>query len=271
METVKFDYIRKMVYERAAIVLEPGKEYLVQARLGPLARKEGLASVESLVGRLQSLPWSPLHLQVVEALTTNETSFFRDLTPFHTLRHKVLPELITRHAASRKLRIWSAACSSGQEIYSIAMILREHFPELGSWNIQLLATDYSTEMVQRCKSGVFTQLEVNRGLPAPMLVKYFKRNGTEWQIRDDLRQMVDCRHMNLTTTWSGVGDVDVVFMRNVLIYFDVDTKKRVLGRLAQALRPKGTLFLGAAETTLGLDTTLQTQEYERGMYYRNPG
>jgi chemotaxis protein methyltransferase CheR len=179
--------------------------------------------------------------------------------------------VIKRRAAERVLRIWSAACSSGQEIYSIAMIIREHFPELAGWKVQLIATDYSTEMVQRCKNGVFSQLEVNRGLPAPLLVKYFVRSGVEWRASESLRAMVDCRHLNLTTTWPGLGDVDVVFMRNVLIYFDVETKRRILGRVRQVLRPQGCLFLGAAETVLGLDPTFQSQPFDRTVYYRNPG
>lgn len=268
MDDAQFEFIRKLVQTRVAIVLDRSKDYLVKARLSPIARAEGLASVEHLLTKLQGQAWSALHQQVVEAMTTNETSFFRDFTPFELLRKKIIPQLLTARAKERRLTIWSAACSSGQEIYSTAMLLRENFPQLRDWKLTLLATDFNREMVERTKRGVFSQLEVNRGLPAPLLVKYFKREGLDWKIDDDLRGMVTARPMNLTETWLGLSDMDVVFMRNVLIYFDLDTKKMLLERVRRVLRPDGLMFLGAAETTLGVHSGFEIMQSERALAYR---
>ena len=269
MGSVQFEFVRRLVYDRTAIVLEPNKEYLVQARLGPIARDVGIATVEALVGELRRAPFGAMHARVVEAMTTNETSFFRDLGPFEALKNVVIPDLIRRRADTRRLAIWSAASSSGQEIFSIAMTLRETFPELAAgWRLTLLATDFCNEMVERARSGVFNQLEVNRGLPAPLLVKYFKRRGADWEIREDLRRMIEFRQLNLNDGWLIPDKLDVVFMRNVLIYFDVETKKRILARLPRVMKPDGVLFLGAAETTLGLDPGLQPVEIGRSICYR---
>ncbi len=245
--------VRALVLERSAIVLDDDKAYLVESRLLPLARREGLESVSSLVARLAGGANGPLARQVVEAMTTNETSFFRDGRPFETLRRTVLPDLVARRGPERALRIWCAACSSGQEPYSIAMLLREHACVPPDWDVRLLASDLSTAMLERTRQGRYNQIEVNRGLPAAFLIKYFERRGLDWQIRDDLRSALELRELNLIGDWPALPALDVVFLRNVLIYFDVPTKKRILARVRQALRPDGYLFLGGAETTLNLD------------------
>ena len=220
-----------------------------------MALREGFADLGALVRKLRAGPPAALELAVVEALTTNETSFFRDWKPFEALRQSILPDLIARNAATRRLDLWSAACSSGQEIYSLAMLLREHFPQLGTWEVALHAADLSTEMVERTRAGRFTQLEVNRGLPAPLLVKYFRREADAWRIDPTLRALVRPIQLNLAAPWPTLPQMDLVLLRNVLIYFDVPTKKLVLDRIRQRLRPGGVLFLGTAETTLGIAST----------------
>jgi chemotaxis protein methyltransferase CheR len=263
-------FVRDLVYRRSAIVIENGKEYLIESRLGPLARAEGFASIDEMVGKLRSQPANGLHSKVVEAMTTNETSFFRDLHPFEALKTEILPTLRKTRASSRRLRIWSAACSAGQEAYTIAMVLREHFPDLLSWDVKIVGTDLASAMVTRAKEGKFSQLEVNRGLPAAFLVKYFDRKGVDWQIKQSLRDMFDVRSMNLIDPWPAMPSFDVVFLRNVLIYFDVPTKQLILSRVRQILAPDGYLFLGGAETTLKVDDSFNRVQVEKAVYYR-PG
>jgi chemotaxis protein methyltransferase CheR len=242
------DYLR----ERSAIVLEPGKEYLIETRLEPIARREGLANVGALLRRLrQGLP-PTLETEVVEALTTNETSFFRDWKPFEALRQKVIPEAMMRRAGERRLDLWCAACSSGQEPYSLAMLLAEHFPALGTWDVEIHACDLSQAMVTRTREGRFSTLEVNRGLPAPLLAKYFRRDGDSWAVSETLRKRLHLSQMNLARPWPTLPAMDVVLIRNVLIYFDLPTKGAILKKVRGLLRPGGALFLGSAETTLGL-------------------
>ncbi|MGD0676458.1 MAG: protein-glutamate O-methyltransferase CheR, partial [Polyangiaceae bacterium] len=244
------NFIRELVYRRSAIVVDEGKEYLVESRLAPIARAEGFASIDDMVAALRTQPANALHSKVVEAMTTNETSFFRDIHPFDALKNEILPALRKARASSRKIRIWSAASSTGQEAYSIAMLVREHFPDLLSWDIRIVGTDLSATMVSRAKQGLFNQIEVNRGLPAPLLVKYFERKGISWQIKPTVRDMFECKQMNLVEPWPGMPICDVIFLRNVLIYFDVPTKQSILARIRQVLAPDGYLFLGGAETTL---------------------
>ena len=246
------DYVRGLVHAEAAIMLDASKGYLVEARLLSLAREAGLASVSDLVKRLRTSTRTPLHARAVESLTTNETSWFRDVHPYAVLEKHVLPDLIDRRASSRTLTIWSAACSSGQEPYSIAMILRDRFPELATWRLQILATDISPQMVERARAGRFSQMEINRGLPAPSLVRWFERDGLDWVAKPELRAMLDCRVMNLAGSWGAIARPDVVFLRNVLIYFSVETKRDILNRLLQHIPADGALFLGAAESTLGI-------------------
>ncbi len=248
-----FQYIRNLIYKSAAIVLEDGKAYLVESRLQPVARRHGFASLNEMIAKTRHESLNGMQWNIVEAMTTNETYFFRDVHPFEMLRGSILPELIKRRAAQRQLNLWCAAASSGQEPYTIAMILREYFPELSTWKINFLASDVSKEMLARCREGCYSQLEVNRGMPAPLLVKYFQKIGMEWQIKEELRRMIDWRQINLAQPWPALPVMDIIFMRNVLIYFDLQTKKGIMGRVSKLLKPDGYLLLGGAETTLNID------------------
>jgi chemotaxis protein methyltransferase CheR len=266
-----FSYVRDLIYRQAAIVLEKEKTYLVEARLSPLLRKHGFTSLTEMIAQLRFQPNNGMHWDVVEAMTTNETSFFRDIHPFELLKKTVLPDLIKRRAASRHLNIWCAAASSGQEPYTIVLLLREYFPELSAWQVNFLGTDISREMLNRCREGCYSQLEVNRGLPAPLLVKYFRKIGTEWQLKEDLRRLIDFRQMNLAQPWPALPPMDIIFMRNVLIYFDVETKKNILARVRKILKPDGYFFLGGAETTLNLDESFKRVQIDKTAYYQIGG
>ncbi len=217
--TTDFDYVRDLVRRRSAIVLEPGKEYLVESRLGSLAHSLGLTSAEELLAQ-RHRGSAELDEKIVEAMTTNETSFFRDTKAFEAVKTVVLPDLIERRKQSRTINIWSAACSSGQEAYTLAMLIRESFPELATWTIRILGTDISKEILAKARTGSYSQIEINRGLPAKLMVKYFDHERTRWIIKPEIRAMVEFRHMNLIAPWSGIGQMDAIFLRNVLIYFD---------------------------------------------------
>jgi chemotaxis protein methyltransferase CheR len=261
-------YVCTLVRGRSAIELETSKNYLIEARLAPLAKKCGFASTSELIQGIRKTRRADLESQVVEAMTTNETSFFRDIHPFDGLRKVILPELRTKLASSKALNIWSAACSTGQEIYSISMLIREHFPDLASWNIQLLGTDLSDEVMERARNARYSQLEVNRGLAANMLVKYFQRDGMQWQLNDDIRKIVSFRKLNLIENWQGIPKMDVIFLRNVLIYFAPDVKKLILQKVRQLMGPHSVLFLGAAETTMNLDNSFERTQVENSVFYR---
>lgn len=263
-----FDFIRTLVRQRSAIVLDPGKEALVESRLSILARREGIDSLEELMQKLHADRTGRLHTQVVEAMTTNETLFFRDIYPYEMLKNIILPELIKKRDAEKRLNIWSAGCSSGQEPYSIAILLKEHFPQLAGWNVRLMASDLSKEMLAKAREGRFSQFEVNRGLPALLLVKYFHQKGIDWQVREDIRRMIDFSDVNLSEPWSAMPYIDILMMRNVLIYFDVETKKKILKEARKVLRPDGYLFLGTAETTLNLDDSFDRVQGEKAWCYR---
>lgn len=247
------DYVRDLVRIRSAIVLESEKAYLVQSRLEPLARREGLASLAGLIQTLRQTSYGALHIKVVEAMTTNETSFFRDLTPFQMLKEHMLPEMIARKKNTKRLNMWCGASSSGQEPYSIVFTILEHFPELKDWVIQFIATDLSEEMLAKCREGKYSQLEVNRGLPASLLTKYFVKKGMSWQVQEDIRRRIDFKPMNLIGPWLPFPTLDIVFLRNVMIYFDMDTKKHILANIRKNLDPNGYVFLGGSETTLNID------------------
>jgi chemotaxis protein methyltransferase CheR len=263
-----FEYLQSLLRQRAALVLESGKAYLAEARLLPVARRAGCTSVGELLGRLRAVPVNGLHEQVVEAMTINETSFFRDVLPFEALRQEVLPGLIERRQGERRLHLWSAGCSSGQEPYSLALLLNEHFPNLDSWDVTITATDLSTAMLERAQRGRYSQMEINRGLSAQLLVKYFRRQGLDWEIDEAIRGRVEFRPLNLAESFPPLPLVDVVLLRNVLIYFDVATRKEVLGRVVRVLRPDGALFLGGAETTLGIDDTFERVACGKSSYHR---
>lgn len=268
LDTDDFNYVARLVLERSAIVLEANKTYLVESRLTPLARQQGHSCVGELVARVRGGDRETARL-VVEAMTTNETSFFRDVHPFEALKQEILPRLIQQRAAERTLSIWSNACSSGQEIYSVAMILREHFGHLGNWNVRLIASDLSSQILARAREGLFNQTEVNRGLPAPLLVKYFQREGLHWRIKTDLRKLVDFREVNLVENWpTTLPPMDVIFLRNVLIYFSPETKMAILQKVRRLLRPDGCLFLGGAETTINLDPNFERLQAGKAFYYQ---
>jgi len=247
-----FDWVCTLVRKESAIVLEAGKEYLVESRLVPLARAAGATDVSAYVDGVRLRPDRRVQTAIVEALTTNETSWFRDGAPFQAFSTSVVPALKQARAATRSVRIWSAACSTGQEPYSLAIGLQDSLLAEG-WRAEIVATDLSTEVLEKAKAGRYSQLEMNRGLPAPLLVRHFSRVGTQWQVNDDIKKHVRFQQMNLTSSYAGLGQFDVVFLRNVLIYFDLETKRDILARVRKVLKPGGYLFLGGAETTLGVD------------------
>jgi chemotaxis protein methyltransferase CheR len=248
-----FAYVRDLVQRRSAVFLEDGKEYLVESRLLPVAQASGEGTLDRLVARLRGSPDGPLHTQVVEAMMTNETSWFRDHHPYHALESVILPDLLARRATQRRLTAWSAAAASGQEAYSIAMVLHERLAGDPTWELCVLATDLSAEMVRRIRAGRYSQLEVNRGLPAARLVRHFTRAGTEWQVNEALRRLVDARQLNLAAPFPPLPPVDVLFLRNVLIYFREETRRQIFDRVRRVLRPDGYLVLGGAETALNVD------------------
>ena len=261
-----FTFVRELVRAESAIVLESGKEYLVESRLVPLARAAGHPDVDAYVADLSKRRTPSALKQVVEALTTNETSWFRDSDPFTALRQTVFPAL-AKTRANRTLRIWAGACSSGQEPYSIIMTALDT-PELAGWKVELVATDLSEEMLDRSRKGEYSQLEVNRGLPATTLVRHFERAGLNWRINQSIRERVEFRSLNLTRPFPPMGRFDVVFLRNVLIYFDLPTKRDVLKRVRQVMAPDGHLFLGAAEMTMGVDDAWERVPAGRSSVYR---
>lgn len=269
LSRLDFEYVRSLVRQASSIVLDDSKTYLVISRLLPLARSSDFDTVGALISHLQSTPPGDLHSRVVEAILTTETSFFRDLHPFLALRDEILPELIEKRSrTTRTLSIWSAGCSSGQEPHSIAMLLRDRFASLGSWHLQLLASDLSNQMVERARRGTYSQLEVNRGLPAPYLVRFFDQIGDQWVLKDDIRNMFRFFQQNLSDAWSSVPALDVLLLRNVLIYFDVATRRRVLRQVRRLLRADGYLVLGSAETTLNLDDLFERVRVGRSVFYR---
>ncbi len=267
MSSLDFEFIRSLVQKNSAIILETNKTYLAETRLMTLARKESFDSVAALI---QVLRTGNTRLQrlVIEAMTTNETLFFRDIFPFEAIRTRILPKLIEERASVKRLQIWSAACSTGQEPYSLAMLIREYFPQLHTWDVQILATDLSTEVLDRARKGVFEQLEVNRGLPPVMQHKYFQRSQSSWQINPEIRRMVEFRPMNLIEPWSHMTTRDIIMMRNVLIYFDVQIKKQILGNVRRVLHPDGYLFLGSAESTINLDENFKRVQFDRTSAYQ---
>jgi chemotaxis protein methyltransferase CheR len=271
LNVADFEFVRALVTKRSAIVLDAEKTYLVESRLVPVAKSVGLATTSDLVAHLRSSPLSGLHQKVVEAMTTNETSFFRDLHPFEAFKNVVVPDMLKRRASTRQLRIWCGASSTGQEPFSLAMLLREDFPCLKNWSVRIIATDLSDHVLERARRATFSQLEVNRGLPAPYLVKYFERRGLEWRLKDEICSMVEFGKLNLIESWPAMPPLDVVFLRNVLIYFDVPTKKQILAKIRAAMRSDGYFFLGGAETTLNLDENFERIDFDRSGCYTLKG
>lgn len=263
-----FDYIRKLVRDRTGVMISEDKTYLIESRLAMLAREAGANSVSGFLSQLRQKPSYPLYQPIVEAMMTTETFFFRDELPFQAVKTFILPELLQKRQDQYTLKIWCAACSTGQEPYSIAMLLREHFPQLSSWTVQLLASDISSSVLERANSGRYNHHEIRRGLSESLLKKYFQPFGNEWQIREDIRQMVEFRQLNLTETFVPIPQMDIIFLRNVLIYFDLETKKTILTRVRQILQPDGYLFLGGGETTVNLDDTFEPVQFQKTVCYR---
>jgi chemotaxis protein methyltransferase CheR len=262
---VEYEYLRKVLKDHSGLDLSADKHYLIESRLLPLARKAGLPGIPELVQKMKGGS-TALVTQVVEAMTTNETFFFRDKVPFDHFRDAIMKEILQERAGRKSVRIWSAAGSTGQEPYSLAMCLKEMGAALAGWRVEILATDLSQEVLEKSKAGIYSQFEVQRGLPIQMLVKYFKQNGELWQINPDIRGMVQHRQLNLLQDFSQLGKFDVIFCRNVLIYFDQETKTNIFGRLARALEPDGFLVLGAAETVVGLTEDFKPFADRRGLY-----
>jgi chemotaxis protein methyltransferase CheR len=263
-----YEYLRKFLKDRSGLDLSADKQYLVESRLIPLARKAGLAGIDELVAQIKNGS-TAIASEVVEAMTTNETFFFRDKLPFDHLRDTVMPEMLQARASRRSLRIWCAASSTGQEPYSIAMCLKEMGAQLSGWRVEIIATDLAQSVLEKCKAGIYSQFEVQRGLPIQMLVKYFKQTGEMWQLNPDIRAMTQFRQLNLLQDFAHLGTFDIVFCRNVLIYFDQDTKINVFKRLAKVMEPDGFLALGAAETVVGLTDAFKPHPDKRGLYRPN--
>jgi chemotaxis protein methyltransferase CheR len=270
MTPTDFDYVSQILKRRSGLVLTPEKAYLIQSRVSPLLRRHGLASVDLLVQKMRGGD-ERLTREVVEAMTTNESFFFRDKTPFEHFEKLILPRLLQARSSERRLRIWCAAASTGQEPYSLAMMLRDKSHLLRDWKVEIIGTDLSTEVLERAKSGLYSQFEVQRGLPVQMLVKYFTKEGDQYRIKDEIRNAVQFKVANLLDPFVGFGVFDVVFCRNVLIYFDEPTKRNVLDRIAQLMPEDGFLLLGAAESVVGVTTSFLPHESARGVSVKKSG
>jgi chemotaxis protein methyltransferase CheR len=263
-----YEYLRKLLKDNSGLDLSADKQYLIESRLLPLSRKCGVAGISELVLKMKGGS-AAIITQVVEAMTTNETFFFRDKVPFDHFRDAIMPEILKARAGRRSIRIWCAAGSTGQEPYSLAMCLKEMSAATSGWRIEILATDLSQEVLEKSKAGIYSQFEVQRGLPIQMLVKYFKQTGELWQVNPDIRAMVQHRQLNLLHDFSQLGVFDVIFCRNVLIYFDQDTKINIFNRLAKITESDGFLVLGAAETVVGLTDAYKPFPERRGLYRPN--
>ena len=266
MSPEDFDLLSGILHERSGLSLTRDKMYLLESRLGPVARKNGHGGLDDLVRALRQDREEPLLQDIIEAMTINESFFYRDVTPFELLQKDILPKVMAARASTRSLRIWCAAASTGQEPYSIAMVFKEMAAKLQGWWIEILGTDISPSVLEKAKVGLYSQFEVQRGLPIQMLVKYFEQHGEMWQIDASLRGMVEYREFNLLKDLGTLGGFDIVFCRNVLIYFDRDTKSQVLEGIWRLMPCDGALFLGGAETVLGISERFKPAPGKRGVY-----
>lgn len=264
-----FDALCEFLRRQSGLVMEPSKKYLVESRVMPIVRREKLSSLDELVLILQRGQSPKIAKDVVEAMTINETYFFRDKSPFDQFRSVMLPAMIAARQSDRRLRIWSAAASTGQEAYSLAMILEEHAARMPGWKIDIVGTDLSDQVVEKAKKGIYSQFEVQRGLPTPMLLRHFNQIGDSWQISEAMRSKVQFRQMNLLADYTALGRFDIIFCRNVLIYFDAARKMDILGRMTRILASDGFLTLGASESLIGLKTDLVAHPENRGIFMRN--
>lgn len=272
LSNLDFDYLRHLVRQHSAVALDAGKEYLVELHLSNYVRQIGFDTIANFIEHLKVSKFGDLHIAAIEHLVNYETTFFRDIYPFEALKNYILPEIIQRRQSCQleKIKIWSAACSTGQEVYSIAMLIREHFPMLNEANLQIFASDFSNKALTRARNGMYSPLEVRRGLPANLRKKYFHSCSNEWQIDHELSNIINFHQINLIKPWSTLPfqQVDILFIRNVLIYFDINIKKDILYKIKQVLHPEGYLFLGGGETTLNLDNDFERVQLGQAITYR---
>ncbi len=266
MNITDFDIYKELLKDKSGLVITPDKLYLIESRLNPVTKKWGYENLTAMTNVLRAVPPKDLVNDIIEAMTTNETSFYRDIKPFDIFKETVLPYYKNKAGANKNLKIWCAAASSGQEPYSIAMLLKEESAKLPGWNFSITATDISHEILDQAKEGTYTQFEVQRGLPITLLMKYFTQNGDKWTINDDIKRMIDFKYFNLLDPMSSIGQFDVIFCRNVLIYFDQPTKKDVMERMSRQMADDGFFFLGGAETVLGITDAYKAVPNCRGLY-----
>jgi chemotaxis protein methyltransferase CheR len=267
-KTFDFNYLCQLVQQKSGVVLEPQKDYLATLYLSNLASQSGFESLNDFIEYLKLHPFSELHRQAIEALLINETSFFRDVYPFEALRNPIFPKLLQSRSNTKTLNIWCAACSTGQEPYSIAMLIREDFPELLSWKTQIIASDFSQRVLTRAQRGQYTNLEVSRGLTPTLRDRYFYKHHHSWQIIPEIQTMVEFQPLNLIQDWPQLPQMDIIFLRNVLIYFEIEMKQSILSKVRQHLRPDGYLFLGGGETTFHLDAEFEAIQEQTKLYHR---
>lgn len=265
-----FNFLSQYIFDHSAIVLGPDKKYLVESRLGSLCHKGNLGEVSSLVRILREGTSRQLGREIIEAMATNETYFFRDIKPFDALREEILPSVIEANRTSKRMRIWCAASSSGQEPYSVAIVIKEHFPILGGWDVKIMASDISRAMVSRTQAAIYSNLEVKRGLPSSLLARYFDRLGDGWRVKTAVKALVDPFEFNLVEKWPSLGLIDVILIRNVLIYFDTPTKQLIFTSVEKAVRPGGFVMLGGSESTLGMKSSLERNKTSAAHYYTVP-
>ncbi|MEM6382029.1 MAG: protein-glutamate O-methyltransferase CheR [Pseudomonadota bacterium] len=270
MIAADYDFLRTFLKERSGLVLSNDKQYLIESRLLPIAKEFSLDGIGELVAKLRSPLGRSIGEKVVDAMTTNESFFFRDKTPFDHFEKHMLPSLMDARKSERKIRIWCAAASTGQEPYSLGMILKELGLKVSAFRFEIIGTDISREVLDRARKGTYSQFEVQRGLPIQLLLNHFTQNGEQWEISSAIRQMVQLRQLNLLDSFVALGKFDIVFIRNVLIYFDQETKIDILQRIAKQMAPDGFMVLGAAETVVGLTDAFQSVPGARGLYQPNP-
>lgn len=266
-----YKFLTNYLLETTGLSLGENKEYLLEARLVPIAQSHEMNGIQDLIQKLRGRLDKDLEKEVMEAMTTNESSFFRDRRPFDELKSVVIPDILADRKMNQRLRIWCSACSNGQEPYSIIMMLRENFPELANWDIQIVATDLCTKALNRAEEGVYSQFEVQRGLPVQLLMKYFEQCETGWKIKSDLGVKIQWKHLNLLEDFQHLGMFDIIFCRNVLIYFEPDVKKDILDRASQQMNSTGALLLGAAETVLGISDKYAKQPECQSAIYQLAG
>lgn len=271
MKIADFDIYKDLLKKESGLIVTPDKSYLLESRLNPVAKKWGYDDLNVMTAALRGVPQKDLVNDIVEAMTTNETSFFRDTRPFETFKNVVLPYFGNRTTGSKRLRIWCAASSSGQEPYSLAMMLKEESAKMPGWNFEIVATDISHEILEQAKEGSYSQFEVQRGLPITHLMKYFTQNGDKWTINQDIKSMIKFDYFNLLDPMTRLGKFDIIFCRNVLIYFDQPTKKDIMERMDKLMAPDAYFFLGGAETVLGITDTLKAIPEQRGLYAKSAG